>query len=69
MEEVEGWGEPNSLEDDVNNWIANAFEEYSEVMPMINEVKENLIKIEMLEKVYVIEINSETNLPASIKPN
>ena len=69
MEEVEGWGEPNSLEDDVNNWIANAFEEYSEVMPMINEVKENLIKIEMLEKVYVIEISSETNLPASIKPN
>ena len=69
MEEVEGWGEPNSLEDDVNNWIANAFEEYTEVMPMINEVKENIIKIEMLEKVYVIEISSETNLPASIKPN
>lgn len=65
--EDEGWGEgANSLEEDVNNWIACAFEEYSEVMPMLQSVKENVIQLEMQEKIYNIEVDSENGLPKSI---
>ena len=69
MEDADGWGESNSLEEDVNNWIACAFEEYSEVMPMLKEIKDNVVKIEMLEKDYVIEVEGERNLPTSIQAN
>ena len=69
MEDADGWSESNSLEEDVNNWIACAFEEYSEVMPMLKEIKDNVVKIEMLEKDYVIEVEGERNLPTSIQAN
>ena len=68
MEDDDGWV-GNSLEEDVNNWIACAFEEYAEVMPMMHSVKENVIKIEMKEKVYRIEVDSESGIPKSIQEN
>jgi hypothetical protein len=68
MEDDDGWG-GNSLEEDVNNWIACAFEEYAEVVPMVHSVTENVIKIEMKEKVYKIEVDSESGVPKSIQEN
>ncbi len=65
--EDQGWDEvPNSLEEDVNNWLACAFEEYSEVMPVLQSVRDNVIMLEMQEKVYKIEVDSENGLPKSI---
>ena len=67
-EEV-GWGECHSLEDDFSNWIAVAFEEYPEVMPIKKEIKENIVKVEMLDREYKIQVEGEKNLPTSIQPN
>ena len=56
MSDEDVWNQSkNSLIEDFNNWISIAFEEYPEVMPMLKEIKENTIKIEMLEREYVIK--------------
>ena len=67
-EEV-GWGECYSLEDDFSNWIAVAFEEYPEVMPIKKEIKDNIVKVEMLDREYIIQVEGEKNLPTNIQPN
>jgi hypothetical protein len=69
MSDEEGWGECYSLEEEFNNWIAIAFEEYSEVMPMLKEIKDNVVKIEMLDREYVIQVEGDKNLPTTIQPN
>ena len=64
-EEV-GWGECYSLEDDFSNWIAVAFEEYPEVMLIKKEIKDNIVKVEMLDREYIIQVEGEKNLPSKI---
>jgi hypothetical protein len=68
-DEEGGWGECYSLEDDFSNWIAVAFDEYSEVMPMHKGIKDNVVKIDMLDREYIIQVDGERNLPTSIQPN
>ncbi len=65
-DEEGGWGECYSLEDDFSNWIAVAFDEYSEVMPMHKGIKDNMVKIDMLDREYIIQVDGERNLPTSI---
>jgi hypothetical protein len=55
------------LEEEVNTWLACAFDEYPEVMPMLNSMSDSEIKIEMMEKVYTIVIDGESMAPKEIK--